>query len=477
MDDHLAGGYHIFYSASSDGGLTWSMPEKVDTRMTGSYSKFVDLDFTPTGIPVVVWEDNRFGDSAYKVFLSKRDPSAGGTPWTANVQVNTIGSPPDGSYFMNPSLAVLDDRRLAVAWTDWRQGALHQVYSRRTSDGGISWGPEVRVSDGLGFQPVAGDPCLVVDPSDSGPNPGQEELLCVTNDWRGNKPGGRYPNVYFYRSTDGGATWSIGVQVNDIVPLYQQTSSHALAQLTDGRITAGWLNSTGGFSEFRTCVSSDEGATWTPSAAANPAGSDAATYSSIIALGNTAFAGFNLYETNWNAYFNASTDGGLTWPASACRMDDDVTAGASMNSVIAAASASRIYGAWSDSRPPDAGPWKIYATTGDLATTALGPEGVPPASGILIAPNPSPLGSPVRIAVGPGGWESAPASRILIVDAAGRVQRALSLPAQANEVVWDGADRAGRMLAPGVYWLCLEPAERVHGSVPAGDARRLVRIR
>src|SRR5688572_15561447 len=84
MDDHLPGGYHIFYSASTDGGLTWSPSEKVDTRTVGSYSKFPDLDFTPSGIPVVVWEDDRLG--GINVFLSRRDPAGGGNPWTANVR-------------------------------------------------------------------------------------------------------------------------------------------------------------------------------------------------------------------------------------------------------------------------------------------------------------------------------------------------------------------------------------------------------
>jgi hypothetical protein len=198
MDDHATGGYGIFYSTTSDGGVTWSMPERVDTRVTGSYSKFVDMDFTPSGIPVLVWEDDREGE--YNVYLSKRDPGAGGTPWTANRKVNTTGSPPGAGDFMDPSIAVLDDARYFVAWTDWREGVFHQVYGRASRDGGVTWGTEFRISDGLGYQPVAGAPCLVVDPTSG--LPGQEILCCVTNDWRGNVPGGRYPNVYSYRSAD-----------------------------------------------------------------------------------------------------------------------------------------------------------------------------------------------------------------------------------------------------------------------------------
>lgn len=452
MDDHLPGEYHIFYTFSTDAGFTWAAPEQVDTRTTGDASKFVDLEFTPAGIPVAVWEDDR--DGAINIYLSKRDPAAGGVPWTPNVRINTAGSPPGPSSFMNASLAVLDDTRYFVAWTDWREGPFHQVYVRATVDGGETWGAETRVSDGLGFEPVAGDPCLVADPL-SGP-PGAEILSCVANDWRGDVPGGRYPNAYFYRSTDGGTTWAAGVRVNDIEPYYQQVSSHALVQLADGTLTAGWLNNQDLSSHhLRTSVSTDQGATWQASAQVDPPSpGGTGTYSSIVARDGWVFAGFELFAGTWDAYFRASADGGRTWTEDACRMDDDTSGGAAQNTVLAPVTAEIVHGAWSDTRP-GLGSWKIYTSRGERG--AMGIADPPPAPGVPVglssAPNPSRIGEPVRIEVRASGSMGA-GSRLLICDAAGRAVSSLALPA-GGVTHWDGRDRAGRMAPPGLYWIRL----------------------
>jgi hypothetical protein len=472
MDDHAAGGYHIFYSSSTDGGATWSTPEKVDSRTTGSYSKFVDLDFTPTGIPVVVWEDNRLGDAAYKVYLSKRDPAGGGT-WTANIPINTAGSPPDGTYFMNPSLAVLDDLRYFVAWTDWREGVFYQVYCRGSWDGGATWGNETRISDEIGYEPVAGDPCLIVDPT-SPAEPGDEILYCVTNDWRGDVPGGRYPNAYFYRSTDGGATWSVGVRVNDIEPWYQQVSSHALVRPSDGSLTAGWLNNTTGVSHLRTSVSADQGATWAASVQVDPPSpGGTGTYSSIVASGMTVHAGFDLYEDDWNAYFRASADGGVTWDAEACRMDDDASGAASGNTVLAAASPTVVHGAWSDTRP-GFGAWKIYTTRGEEGIVSVGADAPAATSRVLVGvPNPCAVGAPVRIVLAAGGLSlgGGTVRDIGIYDVYGR--RLHSFRTAAREFVWSGIGPDGRPVAPGVYWVRVDGA----GGKTGPYATSVVRVR
>jgi hypothetical protein len=465
MDDHTAGGYHIFYTQSADGGVTWSVPEMVDDRTTGAYSKFVDMEFTPAGIPVLVWEDDRTGQ--INLYLSKRDPSGGGTPWTANVRVNSTGGPSYGSDFMNASIAVVDEQRYFVAWTDWREGVFHQVYIRSTVDGGSTWGTEHRVSDGLGYQPVAGDPCLITG-SDAGTPPGAEVLYCVTNDWRGNVPGGRYPNVYFYRSGDGGQTWSVGIRVNDIEPLYQQVSSHALVRLDDGSLVAGWLNDTDLTHHFRTCYSTDEGATWSASLqvdAAEPPSSGTGTYSSIACAEGTVFAVFDLYTDSWDVYFRISADGALSWSEPMLRVDDAPGSTPTSNPVVAAASTERVIGVWSDGREPGYN-WKIFAAVGEITLTAvtLDPAADAGADTRIIAwPNPAPAGASVRLSMsGPSA-----AREITLYDAAGRRVRSLAL--SSGSAIWDGRNSRGEPVASGVYWARISAAP--------SSAERLVLLR
>jgi len=452
MDDHLPGGYHIFCTFSTDHGATWAVPEQVDTRGVGSACKFVDLEITPAGMPVAVWEDDRAG--VINVFLSRRDPSGGGIPWTPSVRVNTAGSPPSSADFMNASLTVLDESRYFVAWTDWREGPRHQIYVRGTTDGGATWGAESRVNDGLGYEPVAGDPCLLVDPL-SGP-PGAEILYCVANDWRGNVPGGRYPNVYFYRSADGGVTWSTGVQVNDIESYYQQVSSHALVQLADGALTTGWLSNpdlTG--NQFRTSVSTDQGATWGASAQVDPpAAGGTGAYSSIVTKDGWVFAGFDLLAETWDAYFRASSDGGRTWTETACRMDDDTSGGAAQNTVLAPVTTEIVHGAWSDTRP-SLGSWKTYTARGERGAIGIADPPPAPAAALTLlgTPNPSRSGEPVRITMRmPAAMRMG--SRLLVCDAAGRAVESLAFPASGT-VHWNGRDRRGHVVPPGIYWIRL----------------------
>lgn len=451
MDDHT-GQYHIWYAESHDAGASWSAPEQVDTRASGTYSKFPTLALTPSGIPVVAWEDNRGG--SYNVWLSRRDPAHGGTPWTTNLKVNTTGGAGD-TDFMNASLTVLDELHWYVAWTDWREGVFYQVYSRATSTAGLSWGPETRVSDELGYQPVAGDPCLIVDPNST---PGNEHLYCVTNDWRGDVPGGRYPNVYAYRSTDAGLHWSTGAQVNDIEPWFQQDSSHALVLLPDGTLVSAWLNSTTGAPQFRSSRSTDGGVSWSSSVMINPPGIGVGTYSSIAASGGWVFAGYDASSLSNSSQFRASSDGGQSWTDAPVNMSDGGAGVSVGNTVLAAASSTEVYGAWMDTRP--SGAWSIYASHGHRAATdapQLVLDAIAPS--LRAWPNPSWSGVSVQLAA-----SDASAGAIEIVAADGRLLRRLDPGAST----WDGADRFGRAVPPGVYWA------RIDGT---GARARIVRTR
>jgi hypothetical protein len=292
----------------------------------------------------------------------------------------------------------------------------------------------------------------------------------VTNDWRGNVPGGRYPNVYFYRSTDGGVSWTIGVRVNDIEPLYQQVSSHALVRLLDGTLTAGWLNNSGAASHFRTSVSTDQGVTWSASVQVDPSGTG--TYSSVAAIDNWVFAAFQVNEASWNSYFRASEDGGRTWTEEACRMDDAPGETAVANPVIAAISPVKVHAAWSDGRPPGTA-WKIYASEGDRRVTGVDSPGAPagaPRLSLVCAPNPSAPGIPVRIRIAAPASGNPPIGALRIYDPGGRCLRSLSMG--GPEVIWDGTDRLGRPVTPGIYWVRMDAETGI--TVP--DPTRIARL-
>ncbi len=443
MDDRT-GSYRVYYSASTDDGLTWSPPELVDKRTGGIISRFPDLEFAIDGVPVIAWEDDR-NSSGMHVFVARRNEGAP-DPWAVNRQVTFTGAPPFISYFRNPSLAVQSTDDFFLAYTDWREGDLYQVYGRHTTDGGATWSAETRVSDGLGFEPVAGDPCLVVDPTTDSP---AAALFCVTNDWRGNVPGGRLPNVYFYRSTDSGATWSIGVRVNDVESGFQQTSSHALVRLDDGRLTAGFFNSPGGGREhFSTSVSANLGATWSSSDDVDDG--DASVYSSIVAVGTTVIAAFSARNGTFDAMLRASADGGETWTEPICRMDDDPGGGTAQNPVVAAKTPIDVLGVWQDSRDYL---WDVYSTRGMIPFVGAPVVAPPAASALRLAasPNPSRTGATIRLHVEglAGDTDAGTAGVAHIVDVSGR--RVRRIEGDGGAFTWDGRDDQGVAVAPGIY--------------------------
>ncbi len=465
MDEHASGGYHIFYSFSTDHGMSWSLPERVDDRTTGAYSRFVSLDFTPSGMAAVAWEDNRTG--VFNVYFSKRDLALP-SHWTPNARVNTAGSPPSAGDYMDASLAILDESRYFVAWTDWREGVFHQVYMRATRDGGLTWGTETRVSDGLGYQPVAGSPCLIVDPT-SGSTPGTEVLYCVTNDWRGNVPGGRYPNVYFYRSATGGSSWSIGVRVNDVEPYYQQVASRALVWLDGGRLACGWLNNPDlMLHHFHVNTSIDAGASWSASQRVDePSPGGTGTYSSLAAWGEWVFAAFGIYESDWNVYFRASADGGASWVDPMVRIDDDLSGAPANSPVLAARGNDEVCVAWEDGRAPGTN-WKIFASVGTRSGGAVGELAARDAM-LRVHPNPCALTGEVMLELsGAAAAAAACIGPVGIYDSAGR--RVRLLRAVGAAAPWDGRDEAGRRLPAGLYWL--RPEGR-----PGLEPVRVVRLR
>jgi hypothetical protein len=253
--------------------------------------------------------------------------------------------------------------------------------------------------------------------------------------------------VFFYRSTDSGASWSIGVRVNDIEAGFQQTSSHALVRLDDGRLTAGFFNSpSAGRDHFSTSVSMNDGATWSASDDAD--GGDASVYSSIVAAGTTVIAAFSARNGTFDAMLRASSDGGETWTEPICRMDDDPGGGTAQNPVVAAKTPINVLGVWQDSRDFL---WDIYSTRGMIPFVGA-PEITPPAGALRLvaSPNPSRVGAPIRLQVeGLAGAADEIGGAIHIVDVCGRHVRRIA--GDGSTLSWDGKNDQGVAVAPGIY--------------------------
>ncbi len=146
--DERDGNYEIYYKRSSDGGLTWG----ADTRLTNATGFSWYSNASVSGMLVnVVWEDNRNGN--YEIYY--KNSTDGGVNWGADARLTNF----TGNSW-RPS-AASSGSAVHVMWQDNRDGN-YEIYYKRTTDGGISWDADLRLTNSSG---VSSYPC----PITSGP--------------------------------------------------------------------------------------------------------------------------------------------------------------------------------------------------------------------------------------------------------------------------------------------------------------------
>ena len=342
--DNREGAYHIYFSLSTDGGTTWSGPERVDNASQGDNCRFPSIAIDGDGNWHCAWEDDR--EYVFNVYCSRRIACSGRRGWIKNHAVNSEGSPPDPSYHMRPCLTAASTGLLGIAWTDWREGPLYQVYFSASTDGGTSWSENVRVSDRMGSRPVAGQATVILDYNDP------QRIYCAFNDWR--QPGAfRYPDVYFSMSSDGGKSWSENIRVNDITDYFQQVAHRTIGVDGNGTIYIEWMsNDFSGPTEARVSSSEDGGLTFTRGVRVNDVAQGIGTYPSLYVLphGMMASTWMDYRNGEWDVYFACSEDGGNSWLEPDVRVDDDKSGNAAYNPVVSLTPAGDACVVWQDYR-------------------------------------------------------------------------------------------------------------------------------
>ncbi len=223
------GYYEIYYKRSTNGGESWESDIRLTTNTSDSWNPSVAISGS---VVRVVWEDERQGNSEiyYKVSTN------GGETWNADTRLTT-----DPANSWNPSIAVsgLD---VHVTWYDDRNGSGNwEIYYKHSSDGGLSWGAETRLTNN---SHVSRYPCIAVSGS------------IVHLVWHDDRDGNY--EAYYKRSTDGGLSWGADTRLTNAADI----SMYPNVAVSGSVVHLVWFDMRDGNYEIYYNRSTDGGINW-----------------------------------------------------------------------------------------------------------------------------------------------------------------------------------------------------------------------
>ncbi|MBN8583823.1 MAG: T9SS type A sorting domain-containing protein [Ignavibacteria bacterium] len=171
----------IYYKRSTDNGVTWES----EVRLTNSSGVSQDPIIKAEGSSVnVIWRDTRSG--TYEMFYKRSID--GGITWSSDTMLTAHST---GLASLN-SLAVYGSN-LHIAWSDTRHNDDYEIFYKRSTNGGLSWGADTRLTNELR---ISESPSIKCNSSD------------VHITWVDLRDSNINAEVYYKRSTDNGNSWS-----------------------------------------------------------------------------------------------------------------------------------------------------------------------------------------------------------------------------------------------------------------------------
>jgi len=304
-NDDRNGAQDVFFSSSTDGGITWaSVDTPLDVGIAINHSYFPQIAASGTTV-AAVWAENVDSGDIYANVSSD-----GGVTWQAAAV--RIDRAPAGGSASDPKICC-STAGVFVVWLDNRAGSGPNLYFNRSVDGGATW----LVNDILVNTIAPGSGSL-------GPYNlccDQASVYVAWSDYHSRNA------VAFNRSLDAGLTW-LPVAVLIDHPPSGTLSGYARLGCSGSTVYVAWMDNRNGSSDLFLNRSTDSGGTWLPTDVR--VDSDAASAFHLQEL-RLACSGSNVcltwmdFRTPLGAYFNVSRDGGLTWQTPDRRANTDPT--------------------------------------------------------------------------------------------------------------------------------------------------------
>jgi hypothetical protein len=304
-DDFL----EIYFQRSVDAGLTWENASRIVMGLADSPS------IATEGATVhVAWRDFRDGNAE----IYYKHSTDGGINWEPDIRLTNR---PGGSF--NPCL-IVSGSMVHLVYYDYSD-LRGEIYYMRSTNGGSSWEPEVRLTDNSSYS-------LYPSIGASGP------VLHVT--WRDNRDGNS--EIYYKRSINAGISWGADVRLtqNDSV------SESPCIGVSGNNVHVVWMDKRHGNYDIYYKSSTDGGVNWGADLGLND-------NKGISRFSNMAVSGSGLFlvweddsDGNREIYYRHSANGGLNWDPE-LRLTHDT---AESNQPSVSASRSQVNVVWQDKR-------------------------------------------------------------------------------------------------------------------------------
>ena len=306
FSDDRTGAFQVYLTRSWDAGTTWDSAVCLSNDLGHIFYPALAVSGEAVHLAWTTY--------ASTVIKYRRSTDAGST-WSAE---ETLVAAPRGRG--DASLAA-EGNTVGIAWGDKRDDDNNvEVYLKRSSDGGQTWGPDTR---------------LTVSPNTSD----KEPWLAIAGNtwhlaWARMSWTGHHPRAWYQRSTDGGASWLTPA------PLTLDTTSSnqpGVAAVGPNVHVCWWDGRPGGYGTWYR-GSTDNGATWNTEQylADTTYGSD---YPAIAAAGGNVHLVYRAWPAgHFVIDYRVSTDNGQSWSA-----ETALTTAAGMGTADLAATGSRAH--------------------------------------------------------------------------------------------------------------------------------------
>jgi len=236
-EDGPSGNEDIYFRRSIDGGNTWQGAKQLTNN--GSISGYPDIAASGANV-YVVWHD--YVTHTFEIYLLKSTDN--GSTWQSAKQLTFA---PDDCMF--PAIAA-DSANVYVVWG---QGSPSDIYFRKSINGGGSWQNVKRLSNN---EDTSDFPRIALN---------GQNIYLVWHDYSATG----FAEIYFKRSTDGGAKWKPTMRLSFSVDEWglNYPAWYPDIAVRGAKVYVTWtsmLASPGNRDDIYFRKSVDSGATWRP---------------------------------------------------------------------------------------------------------------------------------------------------------------------------------------------------------------------